>query len=84
LTAQSEPTLKVGKKGEIFTTAELRRRANIREGGRVKAEIIGTKLVIEALPSIEEILKRPPVMTSTSSEFKQISREIQREEGVYG
>jgi bifunctional DNA-binding transcriptional regulator/antitoxin component of YhaV-PrlF toxin-antitoxin module len=39
MTSQSEVTLKVGKKGEIFTSAELRKRANIKEGGRVKARL---------------------------------------------
>ena len=84
MSSQSEVTLKVGKKGEIFTSADLRKRANIREGGRVKANVVGDKLIIEAIPSIEEILKRPPVMRTTTREIEKVSEETQKEEGVYG
>lgn len=84
MTFQSETTLKVGKKGEIFTSADLRKRANIREGGRVKADVVGNKLVIEAIPSIEELLKQPPMIRTTTRAIEKISEEIQREEGIYG
>ena len=84
MSSQSEVTLKVGKNGEIFTNAELRKRANIKEGGRVKANVVGDKLIIEAIPSIEEILKLPPVMHATTKEIEKMSEEIQGEEGVYG
>jgi bifunctional DNA-binding transcriptional regulator/antitoxin component of YhaV-PrlF toxin-antitoxin module len=84
MSSRSEVTLKVGKKGEIFTNADLRKRANIREGGRVKANVVGDKLIIEAIPSIEEILKLPPVMRATTREIEKASEEIQKEEGVYG
>jgi len=80
----SEITLKVGKKGEIFTNAELRKRAKIKEGGMVRASFIGNKLVIEPIPSIEEILSRPPVMRTTTKEIEKVSEEIQKEEGIYG
>lgn len=84
MTSQSEVTLKVGKKGEIFTSTELRRRANIKEGGRVKADVVGSRLIIEAIPSIEELLKQPPVMLTTTKQIEKISEEIQKEEGIYG
>ena len=38
----SEVTLKVGKKGEIFTNADLRKKANIKQGSKVKARVIKT------------------------------------------
>jgi bifunctional DNA-binding transcriptional regulator/antitoxin component of YhaV-PrlF toxin-antitoxin module len=84
MTSESEVTLKVGKKGEIFTNADLRKRANIREGGRVKAGVVGSKLIIEAIPSIEELLTRPPVIRTTTKEIEKIIVKIQKEEGIYG
>ena len=84
MASQSERVLKVGKKGEIFTSAELRKRANIKEGGKVKADVVGDKLIIEAIPSIEEILRQPPVMRTTTKEIEKVSEEIQKEEGIYG
>ena len=82
--SESEVTLKVGKKGEIFTSADLRKRANIKEGGKVKADVVDNKLIIQAIPSIEEILKRPPVMRTTTKEIEKASEEIQKEEGICG
>lgn len=82
--SQSDITLKVGRKGEIFTNSDLRKRANIKEGGKVKANIVGNKLIIEAIPSIEELLKQRPVMRTTTKEIEKISEEIQKEEGIYG
>lgn len=82
--SQSDITLKVGKKGEIFTNSDLRKRANIKEGGKVKANVVGNKLIIEAIPSIEELLRQPPVMRTTTKEVEKTSEEIQKEEGIYG
>lgn len=84
MTSQSEATLRVGKKGEIFTSADLRKRAKIKEGGKVRANVIGDKLIIEAIPSIEDILRRPPIMHTTTKEIEKVSEEIQKEEGIYG
>jgi bifunctional DNA-binding transcriptional regulator/antitoxin component of YhaV-PrlF toxin-antitoxin module len=82
--AESEVTLKVGKKGEIFTSSDLRKKANIKEGGKVKASVVGNKLIIEAIPSIEELLQRQSNLKTTTKEFERISEEIQKEEGIYG
>lgn len=74
----------MGRKGEIFTNSDLRKRANIKEGGKVKANVVGNKLIIEAIPSIEELLRQPPVMRTTTKEVEKTSEEIQKEEGIYG
>jgi len=80
----SEITLKVGKKGEIFTTKALRKRANIREGGKVTAKISKNKVIIEPVLSIEELLTRPPLGTLTPREAEKLSEQMQKEEGIYG
>lgn len=82
--SNSEVTLKVGKKGEIFTTSEIRKRAHIKEGGRVKAEVVDNKLIIESIPSVKELLQRKPVIKMTTKEFERLSERIQKEEGIYG
>ncbi len=75
----SETLLKVGSKGEIFTTKALRREAKIRKGGRVRATVTGTKLILESLPSIEEILQNP-VLKIRVDEAEKLSEEAQKEE----
>ncbi len=82
--SNSEVTLKVGKKGEIFTTSEIRKRAHIKEGGRVKAEVVDNKLIIESIPSVKELLQRKPLIKMTTKEFERLSERIQKEEGIYG
>lgn len=79
----SDITLKVGKKGEIFTTADLRKKSSIKEGGKVKATVIENKLIIETIPSIEELLKHQ-VAKMTTKEAQRLSQQTQKEEGIYG
>lgn len=81
--AMSEKVLKVGKRGEIFTSKELREGARIKEGGRVKAKVVGDKLVIESIPSIEELLNNP-VVSLSARKAERLSEEAQREEGIHG
>lgn len=80
----SETSLKVGKKGEIFTNYVLRKQANIKEGGRVKASVVDNKLIIQAIPSVEELVQRPPLLRTTTKAIEKASEEIQKEEGIYG
>ena len=75
--------MKVGKKGEIYTSKELREKTGIKPGGLVKATVEGRKLIIEAIPSIEDLVKEI-VMELTPEEAERLSEEAQREEGVYG
>ena len=78
MATESEVTLKVGKKGEIFTSADLRKRTNIKEGGKVKATVVGNKLIVEAVPSIEEILKLPPIIRTTTKRSKEQANKTKR------
>jgi bifunctional DNA-binding transcriptional regulator/antitoxin component of YhaV-PrlF toxin-antitoxin module len=80
----SESILKVGKRGEIFTTKELRRRANIRRGSKIKAKVVGGKVILEPVHSISSLLKRPPLATLTPKQAERLSERIQKKEGVYG
>ncbi len=79
----SEVTLKVGKRGEIFTNKELRRKAKIREGGKVKAKVVGNKMIIEPIASIEELLESP-ILSVSARKAERLSEAAQKEEGIYG
>lgn len=79
----SEITLKVGKKGEIYTNKELREKVGIKEGGNVRVTIEGSKLVIEAIPSLEDMLLNPVISISVE-EAERLSEEAQKEEDTYG
>ena len=79
----SEVVLKVGKKGEIYTSKELREKTGIRPGGLVKATVEGRKLIIEPIPGIEDLVKEA-VAELTPEEAERLSEEAQEEEGIYG
>jgi bifunctional DNA-binding transcriptional regulator/antitoxin component of YhaV-PrlF toxin-antitoxin module len=79
----SEAILKVGNKGEIYTDNALRERVGIKKGGKVKAKVSGDALVIEPVPSIEELL-RTPVLTVDIAKAENLSEQAQEEEGAHG
>ena len=79
----SEIVLKVGKKGEIYTTKEIREKIGIKEGSSVVAYIIDGMLIIEPIPDINEKIKRCVIKLSPE-EIERISEEAQIEEGIYG
>lgn len=75
--------MKVGKKGEIYTTKKAREATGIKPGGFVRAIIEGSRLIIEPLPTLEDLIKSV-VVELTPEEAERISEEAQREIGVYG
>jgi len=79
----SEAILKVGKKGEIYTSKDIRESIGIKPGGMVRAIVKGRQLIIEPLPTIEELI-RETVLELTPEEAERFSEQAQKEEGVYG
>jgi hypothetical protein len=79
----SDEILMVGKKGEIYTSGALRSAAGIRRGGKVRAKVVGGELVIDAVPSLEDVLRRP-VSKVTVEEAERLSEEAQKEAGAHG
>ena len=79
----SEIILRVGKRGEIYTSKELRLKVGIKEGGIVRAIVEEGRLIIEPIPRIEEVIQRPVVKLSPK-EAERLSEEFQKEEGIYG
>ncbi|WP_457549614.1 AbrB/MazE/SpoVT family DNA-binding domain-containing protein [Archaeoglobus sp.] len=79
----SEFKLKVGKKGEIYTTAKLRKILNLKPGSTVVAKVIDEgKVLIEVTPTIEELLKRPKKVKLSVEEIEKLSVEAQKEVGT--
>jgi bifunctional DNA-binding transcriptional regulator/antitoxin component of YhaV-PrlF toxin-antitoxin module len=53
--------VRVGKKGEIYTTQELRERSGITPGGKVIAVIVDGKLVLEPKKDASSLLRAPRI-----------------------
>ena len=67
--------VKIGKRGEIYTTRELREKAGLILGGKAIAKIENGKLIIEPKPSALSLLEKPrvgvkPVIPKKMSELR--------------
>jgi bifunctional DNA-binding transcriptional regulator/antitoxin component of YhaV-PrlF toxin-antitoxin module len=79
----SEDILSIGQRGEIYTDEELRRKTGITKGGRVRATVMDGKLILEPLPSLEDLI-RSPLITISVRKAEELSEEVQKEEGIDG
>ena len=72
--------LKVGSKGEIFTTKEIRDLLGLKPSSEVIAIITKDGLLIKPRRSLKSLLKKRKIMIKMSiEEFESLSEEIQRE-----
>ena len=71
----------VGKKGEIYTTQELRDRSGIMPGGKVIATVVDGKLVIEPKKDALSLLRAPRIggRPITLQELREHREELAKE-----
>ncbi len=69
--------VRVGKKGEIYTSKKLRQETGIRPNTLARARVEDGKLVIEPLPTLEELLEDTWI-TLTPEEAERASEKEQR------
>ena len=55
----------------------------MRKGGKVRARVSGDRLIIEPIPTLEELVKAP-LVTIGADEAERLSEKAQKEEGAYG
>ncbi|MFQ6081230.1 MAG: AbrB/MazE/SpoVT family DNA-binding domain-containing protein [Candidatus Bathyarchaeia archaeon] len=69
---------RVGSKGELFPPKEIRERLGLRPHVRVIYKIEGGRLLVEPVPSLEDVLKESPSVEITLEEFHGFRRELSR------
>lgn len=69
---------RVGSKGELFPPKEIREKLGLRPHSRVIYRVDDGRLVVERVPSIEEVLTEPPSIEMTLEEFHDLRRELSR------
>jgi len=75
--------LKVGKRGEIYTTAELRNILKLKPNSTVLARIVDEgKVIIEVVPTLEELLKKPKKIKLSIEDVERLSIKAQKEVGL--
>jgi len=69
---------RVGSKGELFPPKELRRRLGLRAHTKVIYKIESGRLVVEPVPTLEEVLKESLPVETTLEEFHKHRKELSR------
>jgi len=69
---------RVGSKGELFPPKKIREKLGLRAHVRVIYKIEEGRLVVEPVPSLEEVLKDPPSVEVTLDELHEFRRELSR------
>lgn len=69
---------RVGSKGELFPPKDIREKLGLRAHVKVIYKIEEGRLVVEPVPSLEDVLKEPPSVEVTLEEFYGFRRELSR------
>jgi bifunctional DNA-binding transcriptional regulator/antitoxin component of YhaV-PrlF toxin-antitoxin module len=74
MTTQTESV--VGSKEELYPPKKIRRALGLRPGMKVKYTLEGRKLVVEPIPSLEDLLKMKPTVEISLKEIHSHRREL--------
>jgi AbrB family looped-hinge helix DNA binding protein len=69
---------RVGSKGELFPPKEIREKLGMKPNSTILYRIEEGRLVVEPIPTLEELLKTPPQVVITLEEFRKFRSELSR------
>jgi len=69
---------RVGSKGELFPPKEVREKLGLRAHAKVIYKVEDGRLVVEPVPSLEEVLREPSSVEITHEEFHKHRKELSR------
>jgi bifunctional DNA-binding transcriptional regulator/antitoxin component of YhaV-PrlF toxin-antitoxin module len=69
---------RVGSKGELFPPKEIRKKLGLKTHTKVIYKIESGKLIVEPVPTLEEVLKESPTIEITLEEFHKHRKELSR------
>ena len=69
---------RVGSKGELFPPKELRERLDLKPHRRVLYQEKDGALIVEPVPSVEEILMKPPKVEVTIDDLRALRHELSK------
>jgi len=70
---------RVGSKGELFPPKEIREKLGLKPHTKVLLHVADGKLIVEPIPSLEDLMSREPVVTITIEEFRKFREELSRQ-----
>ena len=69
---------RVGSKGELFLPKEIREKLGLKPDTKVIYKIENGRLIVEPVPSLEELLSEPPALEITLEEFHSFRKELSK------
>jgi len=69
---------RVGSKGELFPPKKIREKLGLKPYAKVIYRIEDGKLIVEPIPSIEDVLKEPAAIEITLDEFHKFRKELSK------
>jgi len=69
---------RVGSKGELFPPKELRESLGLRARTKVIYKVEDGRLVVEPVPSLQEVLKEPPSVEVSLEDFYDFRKGLSR------
>ncbi len=69
---------RVGSKGELFPPKELREKLDLRPHRKVLYRESNGVLIVEPVPSVEELLRKPLKVEVTIEELSEFRRELSK------
>jgi len=69
---------RVGSKGELFPPKEIREKLGLRPHTKVIYKIEDGRLVVEPVPSLEEVINETPSVEITLEEFQKHRKALSR------
>ncbi len=69
---------RVGSKGELFPPKEMREKLGLRAHTKVLYKIEDGRLVVEPVPSLEEVINEAPSVETTLEEFHKHRKALSR------
>ena len=70
---------RVGSKGELFPPKEIREKLGLKPHTKVLLHVADGKLIVEPIPSLEDLMSREPLVTITLEEFRKFREELSRQ-----
>jgi AbrB family looped-hinge helix DNA binding protein len=69
---------RVGSKGELFPPKKIREKLGLKPHVKVVYRVEEGKLIVEPIPSLEDVLKEPMLIEITLEEFHKFRKELSR------
>jgi hypothetical protein len=67
---------RVGSKGELFPSKEIREKLKLNPHTKVTYKIEAGRLIVEPIPSLKEVLEEKPSIEITFEEFRKQRKEL--------